>query len=120
MKKQKKNRRRITRARTARRQKGAVGNDLKGKMLRVLMRRKKETLADACKAAGMPLPMFYYYLKRSSFGDERRGKGQRFSLSALDAKKLAGLVKRQEKLQVSLERFTRSVLGSMNPLMKNL
>ena len=86
-----------------------LASRVKEEMLRILIRGRSETLGEACKAVGITPTTFYYRLRKAQFGAARRGRERKLSLTALDAKKLAGLLRRQARLQAALEKFSRSV-----------
>ena len=84
---------------------------IKGDMIRVLLRKRGETLGAACRAVGMSPTIFYYRLKTATFADGRGAKKRKFTLSTYDAKRLVGLINRQEKLQGALQKI-RNLIGS--------
>lgn len=83
---------------------------MKQEMLRILLRGRSETLTEACKVVGITPTTFYYRLKHAEFGSPKRGRTPKVAISSIEAKRLATLIRRQERLQYALTEFKSRVL----------
>ena len=91
--------------------KRAGKDQLKQEMLRILLRGRGETLGDACKEIGITPTTYYYRIRNATFGSRKRGRQRSLALTSVEVKRLATLIRRQERLQRDLVSFRHAVLG---------
>lgn len=85
---------------------------VKERVLRVILRGRGESLGQACKAAGLTPTTYYYYVKTASFGNPKRGRTPKFSLSAQDVKKFTVILKKHGKIENELKKLETKIASN--------
>jgi|GEM_PF-6690242 len=82
---------------------------VKDRVLRVILRGRGESLGEACKSAGLTPTTYYYYVKTASFGNPKRGRAPKFSLSAQDVRKFNVILKKHTRIESELKKLENRI-----------